>query len=316
MNCGSSAVQQTRSTQIESPESLTSSPLPAVVAAKPVALEPTRAEQPQREAALASALAGAVMSRPEKMEEIDKPKAETVVLQPAPVQQREATPPPEPIPAPVIEEEPNQSHALRWTLVFAALILVAAAGAGSWAWMRHARQGSTPVGANHANSSDPGNASPMPVAATPKPSPEAPTAAPSPSLSPTPSISQPSSPTSHPSAQPLRVAPGQRATQLVPTPKPEPQKMPANVASEPTPPSLAPKPSTNSGVLHYGGPPVHFGEIVNFTHLPGGRLRFTFDHQAWQPLISRQSDGTQTLTLRSLKHTDQTECEVHWEIAP
>jgi hypothetical protein len=70
-----------------------------------------------------------------------------------------------------------------------------------------------------------------------------------------------------------------------------------------------------SGTLRYAGPPVHFGETVSFTGLPGARLRFTFDHAVWQPLISRQSNGTQTLTLRSLTHEVQTQCDVRWEIA-
>jgi hypothetical protein len=53
-----------------------------------------------------------------------------------------------------------------------------------------------------------------------------------------------------------------------------------------------------------------------FTNLPGKRLRFTFDHTAWQPAISHQADGTQTLTLRSLLHTEQTQCDMRWEILP
>jgi hypothetical protein len=86
----------------------------------------------------------------------------------------------------------------------------------------------------------------------------------------------------------------------------------ANIGSTPNarnePKSLTP----TSGVLHYHGPPVNFGESITFATLPGSRLRFTFDHQSWQPLISRQADGTQTLTLRSLKRDAQTECEVEW----
>jgi hypothetical protein len=69
-----------------------------------------------------------------------------------------------------------------------------------------------------------------------------------------------------------------------------------------------------SGVLHYSGPPVPFGGTVVFANLPGERLSFIFDHQAWQPLISHQPDGAQKLTLRSLKQGVQTQCDVGWKV--
>jgi hypothetical protein len=56
------------------------------------------------------------------------------------------------------------------------------------------------------------------------------------------------------------------------------------------------------------------GQVV-FENLPGARLRFTFDQQAWQPTIRRQPNGTQTLTMRSLLPGVQTQCDVKWEIA-
>ena len=87
----------------------------------------------------------------------------------------------------------------------------------------------------------------------------------------------------------------------------------SGVVSTPSNHQNQPPPPTN-GMLHYSGPPVHFGETVTFTGLPGGMLRFTFDHSAWQPLISRQPDGTQTLTLRSLMQDVQTQCDVAWVI--
>ena len=91
-----------------------------------------------------------------------------------------------------------------------------------------------------------------------------------------------------------------------------------NVPSYDNTPSIPPRISQPqpplSGILHYSGPPVHLGETVTFVGLPGGRLRFTFDHAAWQPLISRQPDGTQTLTLRSLTQAVQTRCDVSWSI--
>ena len=92
------------------------------------------------------------------------------------------------------------------------------------------------------------------------------------------------------------------------------QAPPANVGSTSTAPSDPKSLTATSGTLHYQGPPVHFGESISFAKLPGSRLKFTFDHQSWQPLISRQADGTQTLTLRSLKRDDQMECEVEWVV--
>jgi len=86
------------------------------------------------------------------------------------------------------------------------------------------------------------------------------------------------------------------------------QKAPA------APPLTSAPASQTEGVLHYSGPPVRFGETVVFSNLPGGRLRFTFDQQSWQPLISRQPNGSQKLTLRSLKRENQVQCDVHWEI--
>jgi hypothetical protein len=51
-----------------------------------------------------------------------------------------------------------------------------------------------------------------------------------------------------------------------------------------------------------------------FENLPGARLKFTFDRGVWQPVISRQPNGTQKLTLRSLSPDLQTRCDVGWEI--
>jgi hypothetical protein len=68
-----------------------------------------------------------------------------------------------------------------------------------------------------------------------------------------------------------------------------------------------------SGMLHAAVEVAQNGEVV-FENLPGGRLKFTFDHSAWQPTISRQPNGTQTLVMRSLKPGIQTTCDVRWEI--
>ena len=79
--------------------------------------------------------------------------------------------------------------------------------------------------------------------------------------------------------------------------------------------SPVPPPSAGAGMLRYSGPPVPPGGTVVFAGLPGAMLRFRFDHSLWQPRISHQPDGTQTLTLRSLTQGEQTQCEVQWEVA-
>ncbi len=81
---------------------------------------------------------------------------------------------------------------------------------------------------------------------------------------------------------------------------------PALLAKVPDPP--------RSGMLRYSGPPVPYGGVVVFRNLSGSRLHLDFDHASWLPKFSRQPDGTQTLTLRSIKHQDQTQCDVHWEV--
>jgi hypothetical protein len=105
--------------------------------------------------------------------------------------------------------------------------------------------------------------------------------------------------------QPSSPVPVQRSNAVVP-------KNPAGSLQNAAP---APAPSApTSGVLHYSGPPVPYGGTVVFINLPSERLSFTFDHQSWQPLISRQPDGTQKLTLRSLRQGEQTQCDVEWKV--
>jgi hypothetical protein len=88
---------------------------------------------------------------------------------------------------------------------------------------------------------------------------------------------------------------------------------PAIAALPPSPPVPAPV-APRSGTLHYQGPPVpHNGEVV-FDHLPHARLKFTFDHQAWNLTIKSNPDGTKKVTLISQAPGDQTSCDLGWEI--
>jgi len=85
----------------------------------------------------------------------------------------------------------------------------------------------------------------------------------------------------------------------------------------PAPESAAPAPpiKPTSGVLCNGPVEVRQNGELAFKNLPGDRLKFTFDHDAWLPLIHREPDGTQTLIMRSIKSGIQTKCDIQWEVA-
>ena len=140
-------------------------------------------------------------------------------------------------------------------------------------------------------------------------------------------------PTPAPTQTPPAIAPVKPATTPTPVPRVEPPKArksatatarklverpPEDIVPQPAPVAVTPAPvpavRPTSGVLHYSGPPVpQNGEVV-FENLPKARLKFTFDWGAWQPVISRQPNGTRELTLRSLRPGLQTQCDVAWEI--
>jgi hypothetical protein len=70
----------------------------------------------------------------------------------------------------------------------------------------------------------------------------------------------------------------------------------------------------HSGMRHYEGPPVAHGGSVVFENLPKARLKFTFDHSAWQLTIKQNPDGTKKVTLISLALGYQSRCDLGWEI--
>lgn len=162
------------------------------------------------------------------------------------------------------------------------------------------------------------------VAVTSEPVPAAPVRAPAPSTPPEAPPPNPDFPKqeepppnpdlakkapAEPIDQPVRGAPG--------TNRPRPAN-PAPAAPPPQPEPVAPRPavkaaSPTTGVLHAAVEVAQNGEVV-FENLPAGRLRFTYDHSAWQPTIHRQTNGTQTLVMRSLKPGIQRVCDVQWEI--
>jgi zinc-ribbon domain len=151
-----------------------------------------------------------------------------------------------------------------------------------------------------------------------------PTVSPEPAQpTPTPTSTFVPAPTPNPESEVIPPNPDQAPKDAAPTPTPAgPSRRPAQPRSQPTPqppPQPDPEPvqprvaRQTSGVLHASVEVALNGEVV-FENLPGGRLKFTFDHSAWQPTISRQANGTQTLVMRSLKAGIQRTCDVRWEI--
>jgi hypothetical protein len=207
---------------------------------------------------------------------------------------------------------PGKSSQLvpRLWLAVPLLALVAAVLAGFWfyhRWHASPRPGSnTTVGSQPPGTEAAGSPlQPQPLTGQAQPANPAP-----------PAQTEVQRPNVPPPALPVTAAPPPPFRQPPPrpeTPKPAPPR--PNPEPVPLPPVVQSAPAT-SGVLHYHGAPVpQNGEVV-FADLPAARLRFTFDLQSWQPLISRQPNGLKKLVLRSLKPGWQTECDVRWEVVP
>ncbi len=203
---------------------------------------------------------------------------------PSPVPTVEAAIPPAPPPVVVTPPPPIREGAGPgvWIGIFGILLLVG--GAGLWFYSTRVHRGP-----------------PMQVASAPL----EPTQAPTPLSTPEPTPPPTPTPAPTPEAIPRKPAPK-------PAPPPRPVEAPRPGASAPPPAAVALAPPT-TGVLHAAVEVAQNGEVV-FENLPAARLRFTFDHSAWQPTISRQPNGTQTLVMRSLKPGIQTNCDVRWEI--
>ena len=216
--------------------------------------------------------------------------------------------PPPPVPSPgaqphvapasVAPAVKKGSGAGIWIGIFGILLLLGGAGLWFYSMARHeVRHAASTVQVAEAPAPVPVQSAPArPEAAPPNPEPAPNDQAPAqPNPEPIPTRSNDSAPPASnpspaPSAAPPPTAPSAPAS-------PRPVK-----AAAPT-----------SGVLHASVEVAQNGEVV-FENLPGGRLRFTFDHDAWKPTISHQPNGTQTLVMRSLKPGMQTSCDVRWEI--
>jgi outer membrane biosynthesis protein TonB len=183
-----------------------------------------------------------------------------------------------------------------WIGIFGILLLVV--GAGLWFYTTQTHKAATEQVAV------------APVSPTPVPTPTpVSTFVPAPTPTATTEVIPPNPDQVSNSARPEAPKPSTapKAT-VVPVTRPAPQVDPAPA---PTPPVKTAPPT--SGVLHAAVEVAQNGEVV-FENLPGARLKFTFDHSAWQPTISHQPNGTQTLVMRSLKPGIQKTCDVRWEI--
>ncbi len=252
---------------------------------------------------------------------------------PPPVQSSPLPPPPPPPPAPSISQVAQYPAAQDpiglyppprpvkegagagvWIAILGLLLL--AAGGGLWFYTTriHPRQAAQPVAEQPVTqqpvtqqpSSQP-TPKPVEVAAAP-PAPAAPEVIP-----PNPDFAKPDTakndkaPKTGPrqdTAPPIQARNRNPPAVGASPPAPEPK---------PVPPQPVKPAGPTSGTLHATVEVAQYGEVV-FENLPGGRLKFTFDHSAWQPTIHRQTNGTQTLIMRSLRAGIQRTCDVKWEL--
>ncbi len=247
------------------------------------------------------------------------PVAPPPIAPPPVVQAPVWTPPPPPPPPPLMQPPPVQPvkegpGAGLWIGIFGILLLLG--GAGLWLYTTRG----------------PGAHRVLTAATSTQDTPtQGPTVSPTPAQQPTPTPTSTfvPAPTPNPETEVIPPNPDQAQKDTAPTPTAVPrqpvprpaQTRPAVTAppSQQSPPPTDPDPvqpraaRQTSGVLHASVEVAQNGEVV-FENLPGGRLKFTFDHSAWQPTISRQANGTQTLVMRSLKAGIQRTCDVRWEI--
>ncbi len=219
------------------------------------------------------------------------------------------TPPPPPPPqvAQVVPAKTGPGAGL-WIGLFGILLLLGGAGL----WFYTTRMASAhPASTVQVAAAPTQTTSPPPTPAPTNPS--QPAAAPTPA----PNTFVPA-PTPNPETEVIPQNPDQAKKDAVPTQAPRQPAQPNSQQPRPSAPVAQPVQPVRaarqtSGVLHASVEVAQNGEVV-FENLPGARLKFTFDHSAWQPTISHQPNGTQTLVMRSLRPGIQRTCDVTWEI--
>jgi len=195
----------------------------------------------------------------------------------------------------------------------AAVVLMAAVG--GWVWYSHVHRGAASVAksstatqqtvAQGGSSAAPGTTaqSAKPPAGTAAlPAASAPVAASQPAPAPSQAPANQTQPPS--SSRPGRGKPDEPSFAL---------NKPLGTPVTP-PPSPSQPAQERSGVRHYQGPPVPHGGLVVFDNLPSARLKFTFDHSAWQLILKTNPDGTKKAILISQAQGSQLSCDLGWEL--
>ena len=237
----------------------------------------------------------------------------------APVQ--ETVPPPaafsavppafEPLPVP--GDRPKAKIGL--AIAIAAVVLVAAGG--GWAWYAYSHR---PVSSAAKPSAETEQSQAQPPAQEPASSAPGTTVQPAKPPAGSPEVTVPGAPRTPPQPAP--------APSPAPAPPIQPRSSSQSSHGNPTAPTpefrappaakTAPFPAQpaqpHAAVLHYHGPPVAHGGTVVFDNLPKARLKFTFDHAAWQLIIKTNPDGTKKVILSSLLQGYQSSCDLGWEI--
>ena len=216
-----------------------------------------------------------------------------------------------PAPAPVSGDRSKAKIGL--AIGLGAAVLVVAGGA--WAWYAHAHRSVSSGAGQAAQTQQSTVQSPVHGQAF---------AVPDTTVQPTkPSAGAPATAVSEALRTPPQPAPN-HAPSVAIQPQSSSQSWHGNPAA-PTPafrvapaPSSTPLPTqpaqARSGIRHYEGPPVPHGGTVVFDNLPKARLKFKFDHAAWQLLIKPNPDGTKKVILSSLVQGHQSSCDLGWEI--
>lgn len=194
-----------------------------------------------------------------------------------------------------------------WIAILGLLLLAAGGGLWFYTTRMHPRQVAQPV------PQPVSQPTPQPIQVAAAPTPPAPEAIP-----PNPDFAKPDSakPDSAKNDKAPKTGPRQDTAPPIQARNRNPPAAGASPAA-PEPKPVSPQPvkpaGPTSGTLHATVEVAQYGEVV-FENLPGRRLKFTFDHRAWQPTIHRQTNGTQTLIMRSLRPGIQRTCDVKWEL--
>ena len=219
----------------------------------------------------------------------------------------QASPAPETVAQTAPESAKNKARGSRWIpLLLGGVALAVVAAVGGWHFFGSAVRSNPSVNTPPAKPGQIGATSPAAAPSAAAPSAAAPSAGPPPA----PVVSaakEAPAPSPAPVVSAAKKAPAPLPAPVVSAAKEPPAPLPAPIS----PPATVASPT--SGVLHATIAPAQQGDVF-FENLPGGRLQFTFDHDAWRATIRREPNGTKTLVMHPLKPGSQTACDVGWRV--